>query len=93
MVSIVSVQQRRSKFQLEITMPAYTKTGRVSYKAPSGERCRVGFRRGQSKKDGKSDKTNCVQVRGGTRGGRKRNKITGQFAPNSATGSNIVELD
>ena len=38
-------------------MPAYTKTGRVSYKAPSGERCRVGFRRGQSKKDGKSDKT------------------------------------
>ena len=74
-------------------MPAYTKTGRVSYKAPSGERCRVGFRRGQSKKDGKSDKTNCVQTRGGTRGGRKRNKVTGKFVPNSATGSNIVELD
>ena len=81
-------------------MPAYTKTGRVSYKAPSGERCRIGFRRGQSKKDGKSDKTNCVQIRGPNnlpaarfRGSRKRNKVTGQFVPNSATGSNIVELD
>ena len=42
-------------------MPAKTKTGRTSIKTT--QPCAKGFRRGQSKKPGPSDRRHCVEIR------------------------------
>ena len=43
-------------------MPAKTKTGRTAIKQPTGS-CKAGFRRGQSRKPGPSDRAHCVETR------------------------------
>ena len=70
-----------------------TKTGRTAFKTAPGTRCEQGFRRGQSKKAGPSDKTHCVQKKAAATGSGKpkRHKKTGKFVPASTPVGSMVE--